>query len=188
MRLSHLTAALAVAVLAAWPTGAAIMPMTLEELMAITDDTVHGKVLSSRTVVMDRPYEGAIHTELVIEGTSLRTGEELKQTVVFFGSHTEGARGFMSEQPDVADVRVGGESVFFLDEEELPLPHVRLHHWGAVFRVQHFGEGVEPVVMGKGQGMAFTDNLKLADAREQVRATHVKLQAEAAAQQTPGLK
>ncbi len=186
MRLTHLFAALAVTVVAAWPTGAAIQPMTHKELMEITHDTVHGQVVSSRTVIMDRPYVGAIHTELTVKGTSLRTGEKVEDSFVFFGSHTEGARGFMSEQPDLADVRVGRESVFFLADETLPTTHKRLHHWGAVYRVeQGFGE---PVVIGKGEGMAFCTNVKLSDGRAQVRDTHAELLAEAAAKQTPGLK
>ena len=186
MRIPHLFAALAVAALAAWPSGAAIMPMTLKELMGITHDSIHGEIVNSKTVVMDRPYAGAIHTELTIEGTSLRTGEKVKETVVFFGSHTEGPRGFMSEQPDLADVRVGRESVFFISNETKPSTHKRLHHWGAVFRVERgFGE---PVVVGKGEGMAFGTTLKLTEARVRVRDTHLELQAEAAAKQIPGLK
>lgn len=186
MRGKHVVLALALTALSVWPVSAAIKAMTLKELMQITHDTVQGTVVSSRSVSMDRPYAGAIHTELTIQGVSLRTGEPVEQTVLFFGSHTEGERGYMSEQPDLADVRVGRQSLFFIANELEPTAHQRVHNWAGVYRIeQGFGEAV---VIGKGEGTAFDSNVKLSVARERVRDTYAELQAEAQAKTIPGLK
>lgn len=186
MRLTKWACALAVAAIAVLPLGAAIKAMTLKELMEITTDVVQAKIVGKDTLTMDRPYEGAVYTQLHIQGVSLRTGEKVDQVVVFHGSHDLGERYVISEQPELQDVRVGSEGVFFIADETLPVAHHLLHNWASVYRVERgFGE---PVVMGKGEGSAFEKNVKLVDARERVRSAHLQIEAEKLQKQTPGLK
>ena len=64
----------------------AIKAMNLAQLMSITDDAVHGKIVDSETIRLDTPWQGAAYTKLTIEGTSLRSGEEGTFEVVFHGS------------------------------------------------------------------------------------------------------
>lgn len=186
MRLSTWAGVLAVSAIAALPLGAAIKAMTLKELMEITHDVVQARIVGKDTLTMDRPYEGAVYTQLHIQGVSLRSGEKIDQKVIFHGSHDPVEGHTMSEQPDLQDVRLGSEAVFFIANETLPVQHLLVHNWASVYRIeQGFGEAV---VLGKGEGTAFEKNVKLADARDQVRATHLQIEAEKKQKQIPGLK
>ncbi|MCB9897849.1 MAG: hypothetical protein H6825_07595 [Planctomycetes bacterium] len=186
MRLSKWAGALAVAAIVALPLGAAIKAMSLKELMEITSDVVQARIVGKDTLTIDRPYEGAIYTQLHIQGVSLRTGEKVDEMVVFHGSHDLGEAYTISEQPELQDVRVGGEAVFFIANETEPVEHHLLHGLGNVYRIERgFGE---PVVIGKGEGFAFVKNVKLVDARQQVRDAHLQIEAEKLQKQTPALK
>jgi hypothetical protein len=171
------TASLALGLaLVALPAAAAIKAMTLDELMGITTDTVHGRILEKSSFRMDWPFEGAVYTQLTIQGESLRTQEPVTTQVVFLGSHDPADHYGTSEMPTLQDTRVGGETVvFYHRDSEMPGQLNRVFDLSGVYRVES-GFGA-PVVIGKGEGFAFPDNVKLADARAQVRETHLALQA-----------
>ena len=161
--------------LVALPAAAAIKAMTLSELMNITTDVVHGRILEKSSFHMDWPYEGAVYTKLTIQGESLRTQKPMTTQVVFLGSH-DPADGFgTSEMPTLQDTRVGGEVVVFYKRDlQMPGQLNQVYNLAGVYRVETaFGA---PVVIGKGEGFAFPENVKLAEARTQVRATHLALQ------------
>jgi hypothetical protein len=161
------------------PVLAAVKAMTLAELMEITSDTALVRILDKTSFRSDLPYEGAVFTRLTVQGESLRSGEPVETQVIFLGSHDPADHFASSEMPRLQDTRVGGEAIlFFYKDASMPgTPH-RVANHGDVYRVeQAFGA---PVVIGKGEGAAFPDNVKLADAREQVRTTHLALQAAAA--------
>lgn len=171
--------ALAAALLVAGSV-AAIKAMTLSELMEITTDVAHVRITAKSTQRADYPYEGCVWTKLTVAGESLRTGKAVETELFFLGSHEANDRFTISEMPVLQDTRVGAEAVaFFWKDPELLGGANRIFDLSGVYRVEKgFGE---PVVVGKGEGFAWPQNVKLAAARDQVRATHLELAAKAAA-------
>ncbi len=170
------------ALLLAIPAVAAIKAMTLQELMEVTKDAVHGKIVAKDTVRLSHPWDGALYTQLTIEGESLRTGEKGTFKVVFHGSHSKDDWYGISSMPTLQDSRLNGETVVFFAEHPL-LPGKNLvYDFSGLYRVESgFGEAV---VVGKGEGLAFAENTKLSDVSTNIRATHAKL---AAAKKSPSL-
>ena len=155
---------------------AAVKALTLSELMAITTDAAHVRIVAKSTFRMDYPLAGAVWTKLSVVGESLRTGAPVKTDLVFMGSHDPNDRYGVSEEPTLQDTRVGGEAVvFWWDDPDMPAVgggH-RIFDLSGVYRIEP-GFGT-PVVIGKGDGFAWSENLKLSDARDQVRKTHLEL-------------
>jgi hypothetical protein len=176
MRIRNLAAALLGAALLATPVLAAIKAMTLAELMAITTDAVHGRIVAKSSFGVDYPFEGAVYSRLVVEGESLRTGKPVTSTMVFLGSHDPADNFGTSEMPTLQDTRVGTEVVaFIVRDDKFPGGADVVENLASVFRVeQSFGT---PVLMGKGEGTAFAENLRLADAAALIKTTHESLQA-----------
>jgi hypothetical protein len=170
--------ALALAVLAIGST-AAIKALTLSELMEITTDAAHVRITARASVPLDYPFEGAVWTKLSVTGTSLRTGLPVATDLMFLGSHEPDDRFTISEMPTKQDTRVGGEAIaFWWDDPQLAEGGHRLFDLSGVYRVeQAFGA---PVVIGKGEGFAWSENVKLADAGDQVRKAHLELAAKPA--------
>jgi hypothetical protein len=166
-------AALAAAALAV-PLTAAIKAMTLSELMGITSDTAHVRILEKSSFRSDWQVPGAAWTKLKVQGTSLRTGEPVDTELVFLGSHDPADHYGTSEMPTLQDTRVGAEAVvFFAKNADMPGQPNQVFDLGGVYRVEKgFGE---PVVVGKGEGFAFPENAKLADVGALVRKTHLEL-------------
>lgn len=179
MRLSKSIAVALGVALVAVPAIASIKAMTLKELMGITTDVVDAHITAKQSFKLDWPMEGAVYTRLSIEGVSLRTQQPVKTEVVFLGSHDPADQFGTSEMPTLQDTRVGTEAIiFFAKDQDIPGRLNLVYGLDCVYRVeQAFGA---PVVIGKGEGFAFSENLKLEDARTQVRATHLELQAEQA--------
>ena len=172
-------AALGAAALAV-PTFAAIKAMNLSELMGVTTDTVHVKILEKSSFRADYPMQGVVWTKLKVEGQSLRTGEPVNTEIVFLGSHEPSDNYGTSEMPTLQDTRVGGEAVIFFGKMAgMPgQPNVAFNLAG-VYRVEK-GFGT-PAIIGKGEGFAFAENVKLDAASKQIRQTHLELQAANAA-------
>lgn len=169
-----LAAALVAAAALGVPVAAAVRALSLSELMGITSEAAHVRILAKDSFASDWPVQGAVWTRLSVQGQSLRTGEPLQTEVVFLGSHDPRDGYGTSEMPTLQDTRVGQEAViFYFTDPDMPGQRNRVFDLSGVYRVeQAFGE---PVVVGKGEGLAFPDNLKLKDARELVRRTHLEL-------------
>ena len=179
MRLSKSIAVALGLALVAVPAIASIKAMTLKELMTVTTDVVDVHILAKDSFKLDWPMEGAVYTRLSVEGVSLRTQEPVKTDVVFLGSHDPADQFGTSEMPTLQDTRVGSQAViFFGKDQDIPGRLNVAYGLHCIYRVEEaFGA---PVVIGKGEGFAFTENLKLDDVRTQVRAAHLELQAEQA--------
>jgi hypothetical protein len=180
MRLSKsVTVALGLA-LVALPAVASIKALTLSELMGITTDVAHVRILDKQSFPLDWPFEGAVYTRLTVEGTSLRTQQPVSTQVVFLGSHDPKDQYGTSEMPTLQDTRVGNDVVlFYFKNPDMPGRMNQVFDLSGVYRVeQTFGA---PVVIGKGEGFAFPENVKLDDARAQVRAAHLQLEAQSKA-------
>jgi hypothetical protein len=179
MRLTKsISVALGVALVAV-PVIASIKAMTLKELMSVTTDVVDVHIVAKNSFKLDWPMEGAVYTRLSVEGVSLRTQEPVKTDIVFLGSHEPADQFGTSEMPTLQDTRVGSQAViFFGKDQDIPGRLNVAYGLHCIYRVEEaFGA---PVVIGKGEGFAFTENLKLDDVRTQVRAAHLELQAEQA--------
>jgi hypothetical protein len=170
-------AALGAAALAV-PAPAAIKALTLSELMSINTEAAHVRILDKASFASDWPLAGVVWTRLGVQGVSLRTGEPVATEVVFLGSHDPRDGYGTSEMPTLQDTRVGGEAVvFWFRDEAMPGQLNVVSDHSAVYRIERgFGE---PVLVGKGQGLAFPGNVKLADAAAKVRATHFELASQA---------
>ena len=182
MRVSKCVLALSAAALLAIPVTAAIKAMTLRELMEVTTDAVHGKIVARDTVRLDHPWEGALYTRLTVEGESIRTGEEGTFQVIFHGSHDKDDWYGISSMPTLQDSRTGGETVLFFGSHPLLPGQNLVYNYAGLYRVE-MGFG-EPVLVGKGEGMAFPENAKLSDVRTDIRSTHAT---RTALPKTPGL-
>jgi hypothetical protein len=176
MRMLKSAAVLLGVALIAIPAGAAIKAMTLAEAMEVNSDVLHGRIVSKTTVKTDRPLEGMVYTHMTVEGESLISGEKLTKELVFLGSHEPGDAYGTSEMPTLQDTRVGADAVilYAIDATgEKPVNVV--HDYSSVYRVETaFGS---PVVIGKGEGFAFPENVKLSDARAQIVKTNAEIQA-----------
>jgi hypothetical protein len=182
MRVSKCVLALSAAALLAIPVTAAIKAMNLRELMEITQDAVHGKITARDSFRLDHPWEGALYTRLTIEGESLRTGEKGTFQVVFHGSHEKSDWYGISTMPTIQDSRLGGETIVFFGEHPMLPGQNLVSSFASTYRVESgFGQ---PVVVGKGEGMAFPENTKLVDAATDIRAMHAEL---SVGQKSPGL-
>jgi hypothetical protein len=177
MRLSKSIAVALGVALVAVPAIASIKAMTLKELMGITTDVAHVRILDKQSFALDWPMEGAVYTRLTVKGVSLRTQQPVEADVVFLGSHDAADQFGTSEMPTLQDTRVGSDAViFYFNDPEMPGRLNRVFDLSGVYRVeQAFGA---PVVIGKGEGLAFPENVKLDDARNLVRAAHLELQLE----------
>jgi hypothetical protein len=176
---------LGVAVLAALlsvPCLAAIKAMTLGELMQATTDVVHAQILARSTFHAASPFTGddAVWTRLSLSGESMTSGDPVAFDVVFLGSHDPADAYAISEMPTLQDTRVGNEVVLFYhlhagDHSSEASNERVVHNLAEVFRVeQGFGQAV---VLGRGQGSAFPENVKLEEARKLVRLAAAELKA-----------
>ena len=177
-----LPALLAAAVLV--PVSAAIKAMTLREMMEITTDVIVGEIVAKQTLRDDRAMEGGVYTRITVDGESLRTGQTGRFEMLYLGSHDPADAFMSSEMPALQDTRLGGEGVFFTYPKPELDGQAMVASWSAVYRIERgFGE---PVVIGKGEGSAFTANTKLSQARERVVAAHAAILA--AKTTAPGLQ
>lgn len=176
MKILKAAAVLLGVALVAIPAGAAIKAMTLAEAMEINSDVLHGRIVSKTTVKTDRPLEGMVYTHMTVEGESLTTGEKVTKELVFLGSHDTKDNYGTSEMPTQQDTRVGGDAlIMYSHDESGATPVDRVSDFSAVYRVEiAFGE---PVVIGKGEGFAFPENVKLAEARTRVLKAHADIMA-----------
>ena len=73
------TAAVALgAALLSVPAVAAIKAMTLAELMAMSSDVLHVRIVAKDSFRLDWPFEGAVYTRLTVDGESLDIPVKLK--------------------------------------------------------------------------------------------------------------
>jgi len=158
------------------PLFAAVKAMTLSELMDLTHDTALVHIVDKTTFASDVPFEGAVFTRLTVKGESLRSGDEVSTQVIFLGSHDPADRFASSEMPTLQDTRVGSDAILFMySDASMPGTPFRVSSHADVYRLERtFGTDV---VIGKGEGAAFPENVTLATARDRVRQTHLALQA-----------
>jgi len=156
------------------PAGAAIRAMTLKETMEYNSDVLQAVIVRKTTMKTDLPLQGMVYTHMTVIGESLITGEHVTKELVFLGSHDPADSCASSEMPTLQDTRVGGEAVIMYSHDTSgaePVDVVFGFH--DVYRIElAFGT---QVVIGKGDGFAFPENVKLTDARAQILKTHAEI-------------
>lgn len=95
---------------------AQIERLTLQEMVAKTDNSVLGKITNKEVIRIDHPLDGPelYYTHLTIEGRSLVNGENTSVVVTFPGGFIDEENGvWNSEAPADADIAIGNQIVAF---------------------------------------------------------------------------
>lgn len=146
--------------------GAQIERLTLEQMIARTDDSLLGKITKREVIRIDHPKDGPelFYTHLTVEGRSLVDGQQKSTVVTFAGgfiSETEGV--WNSEAPSDDDIKIGNRVVVFhsyIENMGGDLAANALHAaHGGLYRTVEGRQGT--VVLGRGQGYAISDNVKV---------------------------
>jgi hypothetical protein len=159
-------------------SAAQIERLDLGQMVAKTDNAVHGRIVASEVVRIDHPTDGQIYfTHLTVEGVSLLDGQPLTATVTFPGGFITPEQGVHnSEAPSADEVRLGNDVVVFYkwtDNMGAGLAGNALYaSHGGIYRVAETRKG--QVVLGKGDGYAIAGNVRATDLREQIAAQRVK--------------
>jgi hypothetical protein len=172
--------ALPAACLAVSLSAAQIERLDLDQMVARTDNAVHGRIVASEVVRIDHPIDGPQNyfTHLTIEGTSLFDGQVTTATVTFPGGFISPEEGVHnSEAPSADETRLGNDVVVFYKWSEnmgagLAGNALYASH-GGIFRVAETRKG-EQVVLGKGDGYAIASNVRATDLRQQIAAKRAK--------------
>jgi len=171
--------ALPAVVLVASLAGAQIERLDLAQMVARTDNAVHGQILAQEVVRIDHPVdgEGLFFTHLTVEGTSLVDGQPLTVQVTFPGGFVSPGEGvYNSEAPSADETRVGNEIVAFYKWSDnlgggLAGNALYASH-GGIYRVAATRRG--PVALGKGDGYALSSNVRVTELRTRIAKLRAK--------------
>ena len=162
---------------------AQIEQLNLDQMVARTDNSVHGTIVNKEVIRIDHPVDGPelYYTHLVIEGSSLVDGSDVEVTVTFPGGFIDDENGvWNSEAPSDADTQIGNEIVAFYKWSDnmggdLASNALYASH-GGLFRTLQGRKGA--VIQGRGEGYAISNNIKLSALDAKITAIH-KAQQEA---------
>jgi hypothetical protein len=147
------------------PATAKVERLTLDDMVARTDNTLDAEIVARQVFLIDHPVDGDLYfTKLTVSGRSLRDGRVTTADVVYPGGFLPDGRGvWNSEAPSDEDVRLGNRVVVFykfvdnlgggLSANALYASH------GGIFRTQNGPAG--RVVLGRGEGYAIPFNTKI---------------------------
>lgn len=152
---------------------AKIKALTLEQMVAETDDAVVGEIVQKEVFSFDHPTDGPdlFFTNLTIEGSSLKNGSPSTVVITFAGGFTEDGRGvWNSEAPSAEDTKVGNRVVAFYKHTtnmggDLEANSLYAAH-GGLYRTIKSRRGV--VVQGRGTDFAIPSNIALAELDERI--------------------
>lgn len=168
--------ALATAATLSW---AQIEQLTLAQMVAKTDNAVDGQIVKSRVFRVDSPVDGPelYFTTLTVQGRSLVNDQDVSLDVTFPGGFISRDEGvYNSEAPSADDIKVGNRVIVFSKWSDNMGGGVAAHalyaSHGGLYRVTTGKQGT--VALGRGEGYAISDNLKVSDLRTSVQA-HAKL-------------
>lgn len=175
MNFRFLKAAAACAALcAATSIGAAqILRVNLQQMIERTDDALVGKIIKREVIRIDHPVDGPelYYTHMTVEGRSLVDNDEETVVVTFRGGFIDEDQGvWNSEAPSEDDVKIGNRVVVFykwVDNMggDLAANALAGGH-GGLFRTVEGRKGT--VVLGRGDGYAVSNNIKLSALDHQI--------------------
>lgn len=155
---------------------AQIARLSLEDMTTLTDNGIVGTIVGQRVIDLSNDYEGQlIYTVLTIEGESLVDGRKTTVDVVKRGGwldRKEGIGVWDSEAPSDEETEIGKRIVAYyhwVDNIGSGVGANRLFaSHGSLFRTVEGPNGL--VVMGRGDGYAIANNMKLESLRQATRA------------------
>jgi hypothetical protein len=152
---------------------AEIEHLTLQEIVAKTDNVIYGTITAKKVIRIDHPIDGPelYFTRLTIEGKSLRDDKPLTVDVWFGGGFIDATHGvWNSEAPKVDDQKIGNRVMAFYkwaDNLGGDLSGNALYAWhGGLYRTFEAPKGV--IVQGRGATYAVAQNVTLSDLRAQI--------------------
>ncbi len=169
MKIPHLAASAAVALLVASGAAACIEALDLNEMVARTDACVRGTVTevhSVRTSLDGDPISDArICTVVTVEGEDLYTGQHARYEMSFLGGTYEGETQVVTSMPAASDYRVGNSVIAFTAPIEGwgRVERVLYATYGGIYREVDTRKG--PVILGRGKDFAIEKNMTLAQLR-----------------------
>lgn len=154
---------------------AQIERLDLGQMVARTDNAVHGRIVASEVVRVDHPTDGPelYFTHLQVEGVSLRDGKPTTTTVTFPGGFVTPEQGvFNSEAPSADEIKIGNEVIVFSKWSDnmggdLASNALYASH-GGIYQVVQARKG--QVALGKGEGYAIGANVTVSDLKSQIGA------------------
>ena len=152
---------------------AKIKALTLEQMVAETDDAVVGTIVDKEVFSFDHPIDGPdlFFTNLTVEGRSLKNGEPTTVVITFAGGFKEDGNGvWNSEAPSAEDTMLGNHVVAFYKHTtnmggDLEANSLYAAH-GGLYRTIEGRKGV--VVQGRGTDYAIPSNIALADLDQRI--------------------
>jgi len=159
-------AGVALAAIAALGT-AQIERLSLEQMVAKTDNAVFGTITGKQVFRIDHPVDGPelFFTTLTIQGQSLRTNQLMTVDVTFAGGFIDDETGVHnSEAPADDEVRVGNKVVAFYKWTDnmgggLAANALYAAH-GGLYTSHESRKGT--IIQGRGEGYAIGANVDLA--------------------------
>jgi len=173
--------ALAALVVATMTTvGAAqIERLTLDQMVAKTDNAVLAEITGQRVFRVDHPIDGPelYFTTLTLQGTSLKDGKPITVDVTYPGGFIDDQHGaHNSEAPSADDVKLGSTVVAFYRWSDnlggdVAANALYASH-GGLFRT--VGGPTGTVVLGRGEGYAIESNKSVAHLESAIRSSSKK--------------
>jgi hypothetical protein len=170
---SFALAALVVAAMTA--VGAAqIERLTLDQMVAKTDNAVLAEITGQKVFRVDDPVDGPelYYTTLTLQGRSLEDGKPITVDVTYPGGFIDEEHGVHnSEAPSADDVKVGSTVVAFYRWSDnlgggVSANALYASH-GGLFRTVASPTGA--VVLGRGEGYAIESNKSVANLESAIR-------------------
>lgn len=175
MKLSLSKALLPAAALLAAATlgGAQIERLTLDQMVSRCDHAVAGQIVGKTVFRVDHPVDGPelYFTKLTVSGNSAYTGQEMTVDVLYHGGFVNDTEGvWNSEAPTDAETELGNDVLVFYKHSDNMGGDVAGNvlfaaHGGLYQTTPGFGG---PVVLGRGDGYAVRNNVKLSKLETQM--------------------
>ncbi len=155
-------------------TSAQIERLTLDQMVAKTDNSVLAEIVGRKVFRLDHPVDGPelYFTTLTLQGTSLRDGKPVTVDVTYPGGFIDEEHGVHnSEAPSADDVKLGNTVVAFYKWSDNLGGDVRGNalyaSHGGLYRTVAGPTG--SVVLGRGEGYAIDKNKSVANLESAVR-------------------
>jgi len=155
-------------------TRAQIERLTLDEMVAKTDNSVLAEIVGRKVFRVDHPVDGPelYFTTLTLQGSSLRDGKPITVDVTFPGGFIDEEHGVHnSEAPSADDIKLGNTVVAFYKWSENLGGDVKGNalyaSHGGLYRTVAGPTG--SVVMGRGEGYAVDKNKSVANLESAIR-------------------
>jgi hypothetical protein len=174
MKIRTLALGLALGALFLPLTRAQIERLTLDEMIAKTDNAVLAEITGQKVFRVDDPVDGPelYYTTLTLQGRSLEDGKPITVDVTYPGGFIDEEHGaHNSEAPSADDVKVGNTVVAFYRWSDnmgggVAANALYASH-GGLFRTVASPTG--KVVLGRGEGYAIESNKSVANLESAIR-------------------